>query len=136
MASIVKWDESFSVYVKELDAQHKKLFDMINSFYDSMANNQTNQAIAKVVGEMKRYALTHFSFEESMMKFKGFPRIKSHQVSHQEFVNKVNELEDRLAKGHPVLATDIAKFLKNWIIDHIQKEDKVYANYYKNNNLI
>jgi len=136
MSSIVQWDESYSVYVKELDMQHQKLFNMINSFYDSMAANQTNKAIAKVIAEMKKYALQHFSHEESVMKVKGFPRIKNHQVKHQEFVNKVNELEARLAKGHPVLATDIAKFLKNWIIEHIKMEDKVYANYYKNNNLL
>lgn len=136
MSSIVQWDESYSVYIKELDMQHQKLFDMINSFYDSMAANQTNLAISKVIAEMKKYALQHFSHEESVMKVKGFPRIKSHQVRHQEFIKKVNELEDRLAKGHPVLATDIAKFLKNWIIEHIKMEDKVYANYYKSNNLL
>ena len=108
---------------------------MINSFYNSMATNHTNEGIQKVIAEMKAYAYKHFAYEESVMKIKKYPRIENHQKSHKNFVEKVNELEAKLKKGAPVMAMDITKFLKDWLINHILLEDKSYANYFKSNNL-
>ena len=136
MGTIVKWDESYSVYMKDLDNQHMKLFDIINKFYDLMATNQTNEAIVAVTAEMKKYALLHFTHEESILKKKGFPRFKSHQARHQEFVDKINDVEARLAKGQIVSTLDIAKFLRTWLLEHVKIEDKSFANYFKNNNLL
>ena len=86
--------------------------------------------------EMKKYALLHFTHEESILKRKEYPRLKSHIAKHQEFVNKINDIESRLAKGQIVSSLEIAKFLKNWLIEHVKVEDKSFANYFKNNNLL
>ena len=133
MNEIIKWEDKYSVFDNEIDKQHKKLFQMINEFYNSMATNQTNAGIQKLIGEMKAYAYKHFTYEESVMKIKKYPRIENHQKSHKKFVDKVNELETKLKGGGIIMATDITKFLKDWLINHILMEDKSYANYFKSN---
>ena len=135
MNEIIKWDEKYSVFDSEIDKQHKKLFEMINAFYNSMATNHTNDGIQKVIAEMKAYALKHFAYEESVMKIKKYPRLANHQLNHKNFGDKVTELEGKLKRGAPIMATDITKFLKDWIINHILMEDKQYANYFKNNSI-
>jgi hemerythrin len=129
---IIKWDEKYSVFDTEIDKQHKKLFEMINAFYNSMSTNNTNEGIQKVISEMKAYALKHFAYEESLMKIKKYPRLDSHKTSHINFANKVTDLETKIKKGTPIIATEITKFLKDWIVNHILMEDKGYANFFKN----
>jgi hemerythrin-like metal-binding protein len=136
MNEIIKWDDKYSVFNTEIDNQHKKLFDMINEFYNSMSKNQTNAGIQKVIAEMKAYALKHFAYEESLMKMKKYPRLSNHQLSHKNFADKVADLEGKLKRGAPVLATDITKFLKDWLINHILMEDKSYGNFFKSNGLL
>jgi hemerythrin-like metal-binding protein len=133
----LKWDESYSVYVEELNDQHKKLFAMINKFYEMMEKGESSsKVLTTTIAEMKKYALQHFTLEEKIMKLKNYPHLKSHQIRHKEFADKVIILEEKLQKGGPILPGEIAKFLKEWLTNHIRIEDKVYGNYYKSNNLL
>jgi hemerythrin len=136
MGSIVKWDDSYSVFLKDLDNQHKKMFDIINKFYADMAENKTNHAIVDAIKEMRQYSLLHFTYEETVMRRKNFPRFKSHKLSHDEFIKKVSDLEKKAIDGQLVSVFDIANFLRDWLINHIKLEDKTYANYFKNNDLL
>ena len=133
----LKWDDTYSVYIEELDEQHKKLFAMINKFYEMLEKgNSSNVILTTVIAEMKKYAVQHFSREEHIMMLKGFPRLKNHQIRHKEFAEKVKQLETKIQKGAIILPSEIAKFLKDWLVNHIKIEDKVYAEYFKSNNLL
>jgi hemerythrin len=35
------WEEKYSVGVKKLDAQHKKLFELVSAFYDRIHQKDT-----------------------------------------------------------------------------------------------
>ena len=133
----LKWDDTYSVYVEELNEQHKKLFDMINKFYEMLEKGESStKVLTTTIGEMKKYALQHFTLEEHIMKLKNYPQLKNHQMRHKEFADKVIQLEDKLLKGSIIMPGEIEKFLKDWLISHIKVEDKVYGNYYKSHNLL
>jgi hemerythrin len=132
----IQWNESLSVKIKELDDQHKKLFDMINNFYEGISTNKSSTAISQIVSEMKKYACLHFATEENIMSKYGYPNLPTHKKHHNDFIVKVQEYEEKINKGYPVLASDIVKFLKDWIIIHIQVEDKVYSNYFEKKGII
>ena len=40
--SIIQWDESLSVKVKEIDAQHQKLINLLNELFDAMRVGKVN----------------------------------------------------------------------------------------------
>jgi hemerythrin len=123
------WNDSYSVKIDTIDKQHKKLFKMVNDFYDNINKRPTNEIILKLIHDMKMYTVMHFSTEESYMKRYKYPNYEIHKKEHDEFIDKVITLEERLKNGIPVLSFEITNFLKNWIKEHIQKTDMQYSDF-------
>ena len=132
----LEWIDKYSVNIPEIDIQHKKLFEMINNFHQSTVAGNSTKPIATLIAEMKKYALTHFATEERIMEEKGFPRLKNHKQRHKDFADKVQNLEEKLKEGKLILPSEIVKFLNEWIVNHIQFEDKSYSNYFELNKLL
>jgi hemerythrin len=79
--------------------------------------------------ELIRYADYHFDAEEQMMKGISFKGIKSHKTKHNKFKNQLSDLMQNYLSGEPHVNTDIVLFLRDWLINHILKDDKKFADY-------
>ena len=51
------------------------------------------------------------------------------QIEHQEFIDKVANLESRFNEGKLIMSIEITSFLKKWMINHIQGSDMHYSKY-------
>jgi hemerythrin len=58
--STFAWNDSYSVHVHQFDAQHQKLFAIINSLADAMRVGKGEDVIREVVGQLAVYTRTHF----------------------------------------------------------------------------
>ena len=56
----IVWMNEFSVGVKEMDEQHKKLIAMINLLIADQKSLTAPETIAKLLTEMTDYAQEHF----------------------------------------------------------------------------
>ncbi len=136
MTTIFKWDKSMSVYITEIDDQHKKLFEMIEVFQDDLKNDYDRKPIINLVDKLKEYAGYHFKTEETWMKRYNYPQTAIHQHSHKEFIQTVNIFEDQLKEGKAIQPSEISNFLKDWIMKHLALEDKLFGNYLKENRFL
>lgn len=127
--AVIKWNESYSVNIDEIDRQHQKLFEMINEFYENVINHSNEELILKLVSGMGKYVQTHFNHEEELMKKYEYPDFKIHKQQHDTFIQKVTDLENKLNKGIAVISFEITSFLKDWIKNHILTTDKLYSEY-------
>ncbi len=125
---MIQWCDDYSVENKKLDGQHKKLFALINRLYSSMRMGKANDVITSVLNELVDYTAHHFADEESMMRLYNYPELGKQQAMHKELVRQVMELRDQFRNGQPV-GTRIFNFLKGWLVNHIQSEDKKYSSY-------
>lgn len=50
-----------------------------------------------------------------------------HKASHGKFANQVTEFKGKFKSGEENVGNEILDFLKNWLIDHIQKSDCKYT---------
>jgi hemerythrin-like metal-binding protein len=66
--ALVTWDTSYSVSVKSCDAEHQKLFDLINQLHEAMRLGQGRAIVGPVVQELENYTQTHFRAEEALLK--------------------------------------------------------------------
>ena len=47
------WSDKYSVNIKEIDSQHKKLVDLLNSLHDSMKVGRGSEVLGKTLTELK-----------------------------------------------------------------------------------
>lgn len=125
--AIFVWNDLLSVGVPEFDAQHKKLFGMMNALHDAMAKGQGREILKPILDGLVDYTQTHFAAEERRMQQCGYPAYLQHKVQHDALVRKVNDLKKRFEAGQSTLTVEILNFLKDWLVNHIQGTDKKYA---------
>ena len=123
----IVWCDDFSVNVPEMDAQHQKLVKLVNQLHSAMKQQHSAEQVGKVIDELAKYTVEHFSSEEEYMASKNFPGLDEHKKVHQHFVEKVQEFEQKYMDGKVTLSLDIMNFLKDWLLNHIGKMDKQYG---------
>jgi methyl-accepting chemotaxis protein len=125
---MIKWTDALSVGNRKIDAQHKRLVKLVNDLYGAMRQGKANSAVVAILDELVQYTVSHFSDEESMMKLYKYPKLQAHQDLHAELVQQVTALRKEFDQGLPV-GTKLFNFLKGWLINHIQQQDKQYSAY-------
>lgn len=125
--SLITWSDKYSVNIKEIDEQHKKLVGMINELHDAMMHAKGKEASLAIINKMADYTKYHFSTEEKYMKQFGYPDYNAHKLSHEKFIEQVFEFKKGYEDGKTGLSYDLLNFLKNWLVTHIQSSDKKYT---------
>ena len=125
--SLITWNDSYSVNIREIDRQHMKLVQIINELNEAMLEGKANDVLAKIVRELVSYTKTHFSKEEGYMERYGYPDVSAHKLQHSAFVNKISDLSDDFESGRLGVSIDLMKFLKDWILKHIKGTDMKYV---------
>ncbi len=133
--SLVKWDKSFSVGVREMDEQHVVLIDLINTFYDRIGKGERKENFSTLLHGLKEYAEMHFIVEEDYMMLFGFDGYQDHKKEHDNFLVKVEEFEAKFMQGELLLSYDVLSFLSLWLVDHMKGVDKKYTDIFISNGL-
>ena len=89
------WEESYSVGISQLDAQHIELFRLVDEFTEAIENHEPLD-IEYSVAKLDVYTLYHFVCEEHMMKKYGYPEFEQQLTEHEEFKRRVREFRERL----------------------------------------
>ena len=124
---LILWDEEkFSVHVPEIDVQHKKWVKMINRLHAALMGQADSITVKRLMGEILDYCKYHFSMEEAFMEKMGFSGLEDHQKKHADFNKKMKAMERDLLSGALPLRTQVMSIMKNWLEDHIVKQDQAY----------
>lgn len=125
----IEWIPKYSVGFDELDEQHKTLFATINKAMDAY---EENQDLIEVLTELSDYLGSHFRSEEDVMASMRYPRREKHHEKHMEFNRKYMKFLEDYEQGKESLARDLLVFLRDWLINHVLKdEDPGYSKYYQ-----
>lgn len=125
--SLIKWNDSLSINIADIDQQHRKLVLMINELNDAMREGQGKSMLGRIVNGLISYTGVHFRTEEKYFDQFEYSDADSHKAEHAEFVNKVNVFKDDFENNRIGLSIDIMNFLSEWLTKHIKGSDKKYA---------
>lgn len=124
------WDARFETGLAQVDAQHRRLVDMVNHLGELLSNGADleGEALKSVFHDLADYARLHFADEERLMAESGVSAKHKdrHVANHRQFVNQVLTLwQSRAALHHP--AETLHGFLSAWLSVHILGEDQSMA---------
>jgi len=132
---IINWKDEFSVGVKELDDQHKKLINMINELITEQSSLTDPATIADLLTKMTDYAQEHFRAEEYLMAEYGFDQKEQQVKQHQAFIDKTISFHSAADIGPNILSVALLDYLSTWLINHILTEDMQYKDFFKSKGL-
>ncbi|MBW2966879.1 bacteriohemerythrin [Candidatus Woesearchaeota archaeon] len=124
--SFVEWDDSLSVGVAEIDAQHKKEVEMLDKLYE-------NRDIA-LLKELAEHTKMHFDTEEKYFDKFGYENSEAHKAAHRAFLQRAGEVVKSVEEGNP-LTDETMEFIKKWLVNHINLVDKRYTKCFNENGL-
>lgn len=124
-----KWEDRFSVGIREIDTQHQKLVAMLNELFDAMSAGKGNDALGKILDGMIQYTAGHFATEERYMKTYNYPDFAAHKLEHDNLTKQVLDLQQQFKTGQTALSMKVGNFLKSWLINHISGTDMKYSTY-------
>lgn len=124
---LMLWDAKYSVGNAEIDSQHKKLFEMINSLIKESEKRNSRDTLEKILEDMVDYIEEHFNYEESF--FSKHPEAPAHRMMHAEFMKKTMGFSKAFARGETEMADEILEFLTTWLKNHTLNVD---INFFKN----
>lgn len=126
---LIIWNEGFSVNVKEIDEQHKKLINLINMLHDAMKEGRAKKIVSEVLQGLVDYTKYHFSTEEKYMSIFKYPDYQSHKAEHEKFIEKVLEFAKDFSEDKIGLPIKIMPFLTDWLSNHILVNDKKFGSF-------
>ncbi|MEA1980456.1 MAG: bacteriohemerythrin [candidate division Zixibacteria bacterium] len=129
----IQWQEMFSVGIPSVDNQHKKLVSMINQLEDSLTAGKglVNDDVGKVLTKLVEYTKFHFEDEEKIQNDIQYSDRNRHKQLHKELVGQVIGILMKLKKGETINVFEMMNFLRDWLVNHILKEDRKIGTAYK-----
>ncbi len=129
----IEWTEDLATGVKEIDNQHKELFQRINNLLDACNHGKGKEEVKKVISFLEDYVITHFSEEEKYMGKYDYPDFMSHKKQHLEFMENFFRIKTQFeAEGpgvHIVVITN--NLIVDWLRNHIRKTDRALGSFLK-----
>ncbi len=134
--AFIKWSDSLSVHVAEIDEQHQKLIQLINTLHDAMLEKKGKEVLADILDQLAAYTVYHFSTEEKYMEQCNYSGLLLHKKEHDSFVGKVDSLIKDYQANKLGITIDLMNFLRDWVSHHIQVTDKKYSETFNKNGII
>ncbi len=127
MDSAFQWNTSYSVKVEAMDAQHKRLFEIIRELYTAMRAGQGKQVVGEVLHRLIEYTVQHFAAEEKLMEKNGYQLLAAHRIEHKTLTDKVVAFKKDFEAGSATVTLEVMTFLQDWLTHHIQDVDQKYG---------
>lgn len=120
------WNPLYSVHVRQCDEHHKYLFVLLQVLEGISDKEECASTVKTVLDELHDYCDYHFKAEEGLMHQARYSGLAVHRDAHRAFTARIAQFKQNQPFS-PQASADILKFMKKWIVDHIQRMDKAYS---------
>lgn len=114
--------------IEEIDAEHRKLFQMINEAFELLKEPSNTSLVAKnMLTALADYAAVHFAHEEAYMQKINDPELPRQQKEHAAFTAKIQSFQPQEINSDTAndVLTDLLTYLVHWLYSHILSSDMI-----------
>jgi hemerythrin len=126
---LIVWSDDYSIGVPEIDAQHRRLVEMLNELHESMLRGDGHEVVHEILSGLVQYTRAHFAAEERLMQSVNYPDYTAHKGEHERLTLKVVEYQAKQGPGEVTRSLDVLWLLWDWVQEHISGRDKAIGAY-------
>jgi hemerythrin len=123
----IPWNDTYSVGVAEIDAQHRQYFAILNDLYEAVYGMKPKDVLSRIFDELIEYARVHFATEETYFDRFGYEGTAEHTAEHRKFLEKVTDMRTRYSQDRFELTRNLVEFMEDWLVEHLSTMDKKYV---------
>lgn len=120
------WRDQLNVGNDIIDSDHKHLIEIINRI-ELCLEAKDRGHLTEVLDSLAKYAQVHFDREERIAKAAGYTQVPNLTHSHEALLSRFKEVRSEFdetgLQWKAEAADHFLGFLRNWLIDHVIKED-------------
>ena len=135
--NLIQWGDHLSVDDAAIDAQHKAIFDLGTSVYESWRGGGNVDVLRSAVDKLAHLLPAHFAYEERLLAEIGYENLDQHAAEHREMLNDLAVMRGRfhnfkdshespggsmLAPGWPIM-----QFILGFTVGHVMSSDMAYC---------
>jgi len=121
----LEWGPAWLTGNEVIDADHKRLVQYVNDLNKAMHAGQGRAIAADILGNLVQYTCDHFAREEAIFQQGGLAGLPQHRQEHVDLATKVQAFQRDFDAGKATLTADLMSFLREWLINHVFKSDKI-----------
>lgn len=129
--SIFRWRDEYATGVDAMDAQHREMLLAADRVYVNLMEGKPKDELDDFLELLLQYSRDHFREEEMLMEQHGYPDLEKHRRRHQRLVKDVEIAFARYQSGEIIIDTEFMEFIKDWIVNHILRDDRQYGVFIK-----
>ena len=119
------WQTQYEIGDKEVDQQHKDLFELA----EKLLTSDSKDSLLENIQPLYQHVETHFDEEESLMKKHSYYGYRAHRKEHKLMLKKLIEMNRKINDDN-WNQNEIQNFVNNWG-KHIIYSDMSFNNYMK-----
>lgn len=120
---VVGWQDRFSIGIEEIDAQHRRLIELI----EKIPATHAAESVAEVRVALD-FAEEHFRKEEGFMARIGYPGLQDHSLEHK-LLGRILAAHHREFQSGKTDLESFRRFMFRWVVDHIVEDDRRIGQY-------
>ena len=130
--SLFKWSKGHSVYLPEIDAEHRSLCDLAAELHKAVLARQKPGQLKPILLNLLEAADEHFRHEERLMKVVHYSAFEWHKRQHDTVRKRLKLAIKRVEAGETEVCADFLKFLGAWLVDHMTVTDRMMGAFIRN----
>jgi len=123
---LIVWHDSNLTGINILDEEHRGIVSIINALHYSLFVRKNDALLHSIVEMIMGYSKIHFETEMELLKDSDYPRRLEHHGLHEQLIAESDRIFQECLHGSGD-SNSYLKFLKDWWLVHINREDKAYS---------
>ena len=130
--SLFKWSSAQSVYLPEMDAEHRAIHGLGNELHKALLAGCEPAQLKPIQVSLLESMEQHFRHEERLMGAMHYSALAWHKRQHDAARKRAKALSKRMAGGDSAAACELLNFLSDWLRDHMSVSDRMMGAYLRN----
>ena len=123
------WKNDYECGNKEIDSQHRELFQIANKLLSAMITSAPGQEIEKHVESLVETITGHFHYEDGVCRSAGYPLCDEHVRIHAMLAKEMNGIQEKFRQGRLSVGELFSFLAVDVLANHLLLEDRKYFPY-------